>query len=136
MKESVTKIVAIKKKDAVDKTTKRLAVEAGNGSVAPDMTLKLKVRKVAEDEGINTPYELSRLARLPYETCRALWNDQSNMIALKTLERLCTVLKVRPGQMFEFEPEVLPPRDDPQPKVKRGRPRKPESELKHKRKGQ
>jgi DNA-binding Xre family transcriptional regulator len=87
------------------------------------MTLKLKVRKVAEDEGIKTPYELSQRSRLPYETCRALWNDQSNMIALKTLERLCTVLKVRPGQMFEFEPEVLPA-VEPQSKAKRGRPRK------------
>jgi DNA-binding Xre family transcriptional regulator len=109
----------------------RLAEEEGHDTVARDMSLRLIVREVAEREGIKTPYELSKLARLPYETCRALWNEQSNMIALKTLERLCTVLKVRPSQVIEFEPEVFPMVDG-QPAVKRGRPRKPLSELKSK----
>jgi DNA-binding Xre family transcriptional regulator len=86
----------------------RLAEVEPHGTVARDMTLRLIVREVAEREGIKTPYELSKLAGLPYETCRALWNEQSNMIALKTLERICTVLKVRPSQVIEFEPEVLP----------------------------
>jgi DNA-binding Xre family transcriptional regulator len=83
------------------------------------MTLRLIVREVAEREGISNPYELSKRARLPYETCRALWNENSNMIALKTLERLCTVLKVRPSQLIEYEPEELPPAEEGKPKGKR-----------------
>jgi DNA-binding Xre family transcriptional regulator len=104
----------------------RLAGIEERVTVARDMTLRLIVREVAEREGIKTPYELSKLARLPYETCRALWNEQSNMIALKTLERLCTVLKVRPSQVIEYEPEVLPVTTAP-PAAKRGRPRKEKS---------
>jgi|ERR1044072_174822 DNA-binding Xre family transcriptional regulator len=105
------------------RTTRRLAEQKRGDTVPRDMTLRLIVREVAEREGVNNPYELSKLARLPYETCRSLWNEQSNMIALKTLERLCTVLKVRPSQLIEFEPEVLPVIED-QPKAKRGRPSK------------
>jgi len=99
-----------------------LAESNDSGTLPPNMTLRLIVREVAEREGITTPYELSKRARLPYETCRALWNGNSNMIALKTLERLCTILKVRPSQLIEYEPEVLPPMED-EPKARRGRPR-------------
>jgi len=67
--------------------------------------LRLIVREVAERAGFSNPYELSQKAQLPYETCRALWNGESKMIALKTLERLCQVLEVRPAQLFEYEAE-------------------------------
>jgi DNA-binding Xre family transcriptional regulator len=121
-------MIGIESSVVSNKKAGRLAVSEVHDKVAPDMTLRLIVREVAEREGVKTPYELSKLARLPYETCRALWNEQSNMIALKTLERLCTVLKVRPSQIIEFEPEVLPA-IEPQPVVKRGRPRKEKSKT-------
>ena len=98
---------------------RRLAQSEDSDTLPRDMTLRLIVREVAEREGITNPYELSKRARLPYETCRALWNENSNMIALKTLERLCTVLKVRPSQLIEYEPEVLPPAEETKPKGKR-----------------
>jgi len=106
------------------KDARRLAQEADSATFAGDMTLRLIVREVAEREGITNPYELSKRARLPYETCRALWNENSNMIALKTLERLCTILKVRPSQLIEYEPEVLPPVEETKAKAKRSKSRK------------
>jgi len=111
-------MIAVMIEGAHEICARTLAESEDSDTLPRDMTLRLIVREVAEREGISNPYELSKRARLPYETCRALWNENSNMIALKTLERLCTVLKVRPSQLIEYEPEVLPPVEETKPKRK------------------
>ena len=73
-------------------------------TVAPIM-IRLVVREVAERAGIKSARDLSIRSHLPYESCRLLWNGDSRMIGLGTLERLCTLLDVPPGQLFDFKPE-------------------------------
>lgn len=66
--------------------------------------IRLIVRKIAEKEGITSPRELERATGLSYATAHALWNGHPRMVQLETLELLCTRLGVRPGQLFDFEP--------------------------------
>ena len=74
------------------------------GSVRPVM-IKLVVKEIAIREGIENPNALAEVTGLPYETCRRVWNDNSKHIGLGTIERLCDVLRVRPGQLFDYEYE-------------------------------
>jgi DNA-binding Xre family transcriptional regulator len=83
-------------------TGRGLSAIAACDSLAPSM-IKLVVREVAERAGIKSARDLSIRAKLPYESCRLLWNGDSRMIGLNTLERLCTLLDVPPGQLFDFK---------------------------------
>lgn len=89
--------------------------------------MKLIVREVAEREGIRNANELSVKTGIPLFSMYRIWDGRAKMIALETMDRLCTVLKVKPGQLFEHEaePDLLPqpgapesqaskPRRDPQ----------------------
>lgn len=69
------------------------------------MSVKLRVREVAEKRGITNPLMLSKQSSVPYAACHAIWNDQQKQIGLETINRLCTALRVKPGQLFEFEPD-------------------------------
>jgi DNA-binding Xre family transcriptional regulator len=66
-------------------------------------TIKLIVRKVAERKGIGNPFVLANKTGLGYAICYRLWNGNQQRIDLKTLVRLCEVLGVKPGQLFEYK---------------------------------
>jgi DNA-binding Xre family transcriptional regulator len=80
-------------------------------SVRPTM-IRMTVKEIAGREGIENPNALSEATGLPYETCRRLWQGTPSKIGLNTIERLCDVLHVRPGQLFDYEFEP----DKPKPK--------------------
>jgi DNA-binding Xre family transcriptional regulator len=67
------------------------------------MAVKLKVRELAEKRGVNNPFILSRESGIPYAACHAIWNDQQSQISLVTINKLCVALKVKPGQLFEYQ---------------------------------
>lgn len=81
-----------------------LSVRAVRGSVRPTM-IKLIVRQVAEKAGIKSARDLSKRADLHYETARLLWNGESRRVDLDTIERVCDLLQVPPGQLFEYKSE-------------------------------
>jgi DNA-binding Xre family transcriptional regulator len=68
-------------------------------------TVSLKVRQLAEQRGIENPFSLSRLTGLGYAICHRMWNGETSLIALETIAKLCDGLKVKPGQLFEYEAE-------------------------------
>ena len=72
--------------------------------------MKLIIKEVAIREGIKNPLELSQKSGVPYASCYRLWNGETKMIAVETLERFCTLFKVWPNQLFDYtpEPEILP----------------------------
>lgn len=74
------------------------------------MSMKLIVKEVAQREGIRNPVELSQKTGIAYGSCHRLWKGTATMIGVETLERLCTALRVYPGQLFDYqpEPEILP----------------------------
>ena len=66
--------------------------------------IRLVVREVAEERGIDNPHALAARTGLGYAICYRLWNGDQQRIDLKTLARLCEVLKVTPGQLLEYNP--------------------------------
>gem|GEM_PF-1203000 len=73
--------------------------------------LRILIRETALREGIENPNALAQATGLPYETCRRLWREDATRIDLLTIEVLCKTLRVRPGQLFDYEPELdLPKR--------------------------
>lgn len=74
------------------------------------MSLRLIVKEVAEREGIRNPRELSQRSGIAYASCHRFWNGEVAQIGIETLERLCTLFKVWPNQLFDYrpEPKILP----------------------------
>lgn len=74
------------------------------------MSMELIVKEVAEREGIASAYELANLTGIPVNSMYRIWSGKARMIGLDTLDKLCTVLRVKPGQLFEHEaePDKLP----------------------------
>ncbi|MGH9826095.1 MAG: helix-turn-helix domain-containing protein [Blastocatellia bacterium] len=68
--------------------------------------IKLLVKEVAEREGVRNPLDLSKRAGLHYQTVYSLWRGQSKQIGLETIEKLCRALGVRPGQLFQLDPDI------------------------------
>jgi DNA-binding Xre family transcriptional regulator len=68
-------------------------------------TVKLMVREVAEKKGISNPFALAKETGLNYAACYKMWNGSQGRFDLKTLARLCEVFGVKPGQLFEYQPD-------------------------------
>jgi DNA-binding Xre family transcriptional regulator len=83
-----------------------LAVASDYDTLAPDMAkvkVSLRIRELAEPVGITNPYELSKRTGMPYESCRLIWSEATRRIDLTTIEKLCEVFGVIPGQLFNYE---------------------------------
>lgn len=93
----------------VSQAKTRSAADTHIASVRGAM-IKLNVRETAEREGYDNPNLLSEATGLPYETCRKLWRGEARRIDLNTIERLCDVLRLRPGQLFDYEYEPDKPK--------------------------
>jgi DNA-binding Xre family transcriptional regulator len=72
--------------------------------------MKLIVKEVAEREGIASAYELAKRTGIQVTSTYKIWNGEAKMVGLDTLDRLCTVLGVKPGQLFQHraEPRKVP----------------------------
>ena len=68
--------------------------------------IKLLVKEVAEREGIRNALDLAKRAGLHYQTVYSLWRGESKQIGLETIEKLCRALGVRPGQLFQLDPDI------------------------------
>ena len=74
------------------------------------MSMKVRVREIAERLGLENPHQLHRLTGIPINTAYALWEDTWVAIGRDTLDRLCTNLQTHPGLLLEFVPD---PRERP-----------------------
>ena len=68
--------------------------------------IKLLVKEVAKREGIRNALELATRSGLHYQTVYSIWKGESKQIGLETIEKLCRALGVRPGQLFQLEPDI------------------------------
>jgi DNA-binding Xre family transcriptional regulator len=68
------------------------------------------VREVAERAGIRNARELAARTGLPPTSVYRIWTDKATRTDLTTIDKLCTALEVKPGQLFqhEAEPDRLP----------------------------
>ena len=68
--------------------------------------IRLVVREVAERAGITSGYELMKKTGLPPNTANSLWKGTAKRFDIATLNQLCMVFEVPPGQLFEFKRDV------------------------------
>jgi DNA-binding Xre family transcriptional regulator len=85
--------------------------------------IRLCIKELAEKRGILKPVDLARLTGLSFSVTHKLWNEQQTRIDLKTIESLCQVLKVSPGDLFDFSCEQ--PENQPVPATAPAARRKP-----------
>lgn len=66
--------------------------------------IRLKVRKVAEAQGVETPGRLARESRVSYGTVHRLWNEPDKVgsgITLDVLWRIAQALGVKTSDLYE-----------------------------------
>jgi DNA-binding Xre family transcriptional regulator len=67
--------------------------------------VKLRIREVAEGQGIKTPFALSRKTQLNYAICYRLWHEDSTRVSLKTLAVLCDTLGRQTNSLLRYTDE-------------------------------
>ena len=68
------------------------------------MRIRLKIKEIAEEQGLNRAV-LSRRADLTYETVFKLWKYPHMDVTLLTLVKIARVLKVEVSKLYEVEEE-------------------------------
>jgi DNA-binding Xre family transcriptional regulator len=68
--------------------------------------VKLKVREIAEKVGIKNAAQLRARTGLGMKTSYQLWNGETELLSLQTLNTLCNVLQVGPALLLEYTPDV------------------------------
>src|SRR5215813_30371 len=63
------------------------------------------VREVAQRAGFRNARELAARSGLPPTSVYRIWTDKATRTDLATIDKLCTALHVKPGQLFEHEAE-------------------------------
>lgn len=60
----------------------------------------LKIREMAEAQGITTAYQLQKAMEMPPNMAARLWRGDMKMIGLETIDRLCEVLRCEPADLI------------------------------------
>jgi DNA-binding Xre family transcriptional regulator len=63
------------------------------------------VRELAEKRGINHAHALELAIEVSPTVAAKLWKGEFEMIGLKTLNKLCRVLKTTPGKLLTYMPD-------------------------------
>jgi putative transcriptional regulator len=67
------------------------------------MKIKLKVQEIAKEKGIESGYQLHKIAGLKPPTAYRLFRNEAKQISLETLEKICFALECEPGDLFAVE---------------------------------
>jgi DNA-binding Xre family transcriptional regulator len=63
------------------------------------------IREVAEKRGIKNAHGLQIALKVSPTAAAKLWKGNFEMIGLGTLDKLCLVLRCKPGDLLKYEPE-------------------------------
>lgn len=69
--------------------------------------MKLKVREIAEKVGIKNAAQLRARTGLGMKTSYQLWNGETELVSLQTLNTLCNVLQCGPALLLEYTPDLM-----------------------------
>jgi DNA-binding Xre family transcriptional regulator len=101
------------------------------------MAVKLKIRDICEQLGIENAGQLAALTEIGRTSAYQIWSGKVKRIDLETIYLLCKGLGTQPAALFDFTPEPeskvgpsLVERIRKVQQVKRGRPRKSKGESK------
>jgi DNA-binding Xre family transcriptional regulator len=68
------------------------------------IVIRLKIREIAESKKINMS-KLSRMADVNYNTIRGIWDNPNRDVAVTTLEKIATALRVKVSDLYEILPD-------------------------------
>src|SRR5262249_36236918 len=68
--------------------------------------IKVAIREMAEKRGITSSYQLMKALNVPPSQAVKWFNNDLESISLRTLDRLCVLLKCRPNDLLKFEPDA------------------------------
>ena len=68
--------------------------------------IRWTVEEVAKRAGIDNAHDLARRAHVHLNTAYAIWNGTAKRVDLVSLDKICTVLEVKPGQLFDHVAEL------------------------------
>lgn len=65
----------------------------------------VKLREVAEKQGIKNAYQLQKITGFPPSKAANLWKSEWKLADLGTLNTLCNTLKCTPNDILVFTPD-------------------------------
>jgi DNA-binding Xre family transcriptional regulator len=66
--------------------------------------VSLRVKEVAQERGLKTPYALMKAMGKPPTTPYRLWEGNVSAIRLDIIGELCRALGCQPGDLFRYTP--------------------------------
>lgn len=70
--------------------------------------MRLKVREIAEKQGIKNARQLADRSGINVTSCYQLWNGTAKMISFDVLNVLCNLLQAGPSILLDYTPDVEP----------------------------
>jgi len=67
--------------------------------------IRWTLEEVARRAGVDNAHDLARRAHVHLNTAYGMWNGTAKRVDLASLDKICTVLEVKPGQLFDHEAE-------------------------------
>lgn len=67
--------------------------------------IEVKIKEVCEARGITTAYQLQKALNVQPSVAARLFKGEFTKIDLKTLDRLCTVLRCQPHKLLHHAPD-------------------------------
>ncbi len=67
------------------------------------MTVTTRIKELSVKRGITNAYQLQKATKLPPSMAARLFKDEVDMIALRTIDRLCKALKCKPADLLQFK---------------------------------
>ncbi len=64
------------------------------------MAIQIKIREMAESQGIKNAYQLRIRAKLAPATASRCFSNELSLITFDTLEKLCDAFNCEPGDLF------------------------------------
>jgi DNA-binding Xre family transcriptional regulator len=80
------------------------------------MKLLIKIREVAEANGVKNAYQLQKKANLAPTTAARLFSNEISQITIDALEKLCAAFKCDAGKFFVREKTPRRKRREPETK--------------------
>lgn len=77
--------------------------------------MKLRIKEVAEKQGIANAKQLAKLTGLSVTSCYQLWNATAKAISFDSLNTLCNVLKANPSLLLDYTPDAALSSGEPSP---------------------
>ncbi len=65
--------------------------------------IKVRIREVAQEKGITTAYQLQKLTGVQPSLAAKWYSNEIKMIAIDTIDLLCTKLDCTPNDLLEFK---------------------------------